>query len=906
MVHQPLTSLNALLDTPQFAELLRGLQVPEQRDEAIRILRQFVGEKHAQLRQAHMAGAGGMEIVRQFSALIDQVVTESYHLLAESPPFSRSQRSPRVAIVAVGGYGRADLNPWSDIDIVLLHPPREDDLDTRFMIELVQLFWDVRLPLSHSNRSIPNCVQMAREEITAKTAFVEARPLVGDAELLGQFEQIVRRGILGKGVDEFIRAKAAERNRRHALYHGSVSVLEPNVKESPGGLRDYHTALWVGATRFGARSLEELQAAGVMTRPELQTVAQAYDFLLRVRTDLHFSQQRKSDMLTIEVQQDTATRLGYGGDGIALPVERFMRDYYLQAREIYHFCTSALNRCRPHERGIGKVLEYMSRRDLGHELVVARGEVTVKEGGGNPFRTRPTLLLEVFLLAQQQGIGLSEDLKALIRTSLDAIDQAFRRDPEHSRLLMEVLKLPHAARALREMHEVGVLSAYLPEFAQITGLVHHDLYHKYTVDEHSLRAVEYLEELPETQEKELKEFAKLYRSVRNPEVLKLALLYHDVGKTKGVDHVDESTVLFREASERLALGEKRADQVALLVKNHLLMNQLAQRRDITDPKIIAALAETVKNVENLTLLCALTYADTCAVGPDIWTVWKGALLWELYMRTYKYFTQEDEVVLTGEALIEQVKSEVMSSLSGRMPRETVDAFLEAMPYKYIVSTPTETIAQHVQLVVGLKGAKLASKHTHNLQVGYSELMVCTRSRPGNFAKIAGTLAANNINILGAQIYTRGDGLALDTLQIESLEKKPIRDERVWQQLNAELDAVLVEGKAVSYRPARSLDRTIYGRRERAIPVPTVIEVNNRISDMYSVIDVTTQDRLGLLYLITTTLFELGINIHLAKVSTEATRAIDVFYVTDLSGEQIVDERAIETMRDRLQEALTIE
>jgi [protein-PII] uridylyltransferase len=332
------------------------------------------------------------------------------------------------------------------------------------------------------------------------------------------------------------------------------------------------------------------------------------------------------------------------------------------------------------------------------------------------------------------------------------------------------------------------------------------------------------------------------------------------------------------------------------------MNHLAQRRDITDPKIVADFAEIVRNVENLKLLCILTYADTRAVGPDIWTVWKGALLWELYMRTFKHFTREDEVVVTGEALIEEVKSEVLSGLSGRIPEVTVDEFFKAMPYKYIVSTPAETIVHHIQLVESLQGANLATKHTHHLDLGFSELMVCTPSKAGNFSKIAGTLAANKLNILGAQIYTRNDGLALDTLQIESLEKKPILDERLWQHLNEELSAVLAEGREVTYRPGR----TILAKKERAVPVTTVIEVNNRISDMYTVIDVTTQDRLGLLYLITTTLFELGINIYLAKVSTEATRAIDVFYVTDLIGEKIVDDRAIEDVRSRLQAALDVD
>jgi [protein-PII] uridylyltransferase len=883
----------------QATELLQGLQFPEQRPEAMGILRQFVRDSTLRLCEAHMAGASGLAIARQQATVIDQVIVESYRFLVRSPLFAERQPSPQVAIVAVGGYGRGDLNPFSDLDIVVLHPPQDDEISTQLMIQFTYFLMDIRLDVRYSNRSVANCVQMARSDLSTKTSFIEARPLVGDGQLLEQFQRTVQRELLGKGINQFIQAKADERSRRHAKYYGSVSVLEPNVKESPGGLRDYHTALWAGATRVGARSLEELEAAGVVTAAERQAAAQAYDFLLRVRTDLHFAQQWKNDVLAIEVQADTASRLGYDGNGTGLPVERFMREYYRQARTIYHLCASVLNRCRPRERGIGKVLEYMSRKELDHGLVVARGEITVKERGKDPFQAYPTLLLEVFALAMHMDVALSEDIKVFIRANLEAIDDTFRADRQHSRLFMTILKHPHAARAIRAMHEVGVLSAYLPEFEPITGLVHHDLYHKYTVDEHTLRAVDCLDELPETSEKELREFAKLFRSLPNPEVLRLALLYHDVGKTKGVEHVEESAELFRAAAPRLGLSEKSADQVELLVKNHLLMNHLAQRRDITDPKIVADFAETVRNVENLKLLCILTYADTRAVGPDIWTIWKGALLWELYMRTYQHFTQEDEVVVTGEALIEQVKGEVMSGLSGRIPDAAVDEFFKAMPYKYVVSTPAEAIVHHVQLVEGLKGGKLATKHTHHFDLGYSELMVCTPSKAGNFSKIAGTLAANQLNILGAQIYTRNDGLALDTLQIESLAKKPILDERLWQRLNEELFSVLAEGREVTYRPGR----TIFARKERAVPVTTVIEVNNRISDMYTVIDVTTQDRLGLLYLITTTLFELGINIHLAKVSTEATRAIDVFYVTDLMGEKIVDEGAIEDVRSRLGTAL---
>ncbi len=878
------------------------LASPAERTRLIRILREFLQTEMDHLHQKHRHGSGGQEVVSARTALVDSLVCFTYRLFSE-----HYQTGDLLTLVATGGYGRGELNPKSDIDILFLYAEKLDNPTSDMIREMLQLLWDLKLDLGWSNRSLIECIQWGNTDLTVKTSLIESRYLIGNKTLYERFTQIVRAYLLGADVDDYIRQKWEERRQRHASYAGVHTLLEPNVKESPGGLRDHHLVLWTGIVKFGITSVSQLVEKGLAHREQINRLERAYDFLLRIRNDLHFAMGRKNDVLSIASHAEVARRLGYSPEGEFLPGERFMRDYYLAANEIVQFSSMILQKCLPEKTKRVKMVSDHTIQTIQNAIddgvVLSADGIHLQGDNADLLCQNPALFLKLFLYQQHLSLGFSEPLKELIRSHLFYIDEKFRHQKSHSDLFLAILRGEQAANTLRSMHELGVLGAYLPELAHLTCLIQYDFYHKYTVDEHTLRSIEYLEDLTEPPARELKELGRIYRQLSHPEVVKLALLLHDTGKGKGGEHVEKSIELVQQVVKRLQLSEKFCDQVTVLVKYHLLMNHIAQRRDIHDPKTITEFAETIKNLENLDMLYLLTYADIKAVGPDVWTIWKGALLGELYLLTRRYFSPEEEMVLTGEALLEQLRREVSRDLEGRVDPQTIATHFAFMPYKYFVSTPPNRIAQHILLLQKIDEHPLAVKHIPNVEIGHSELMVCMPDKPGNFSKLAGVLASHFLNILGAQIYTRSDGIAIDTLQVESLDKKPILDENLWQELTNDLHAILITGTKRMNDLSLPLGQTIFSQKERALQTATMVKIDNRISDTHTVIEVTTYDRLGLLYLITDCLFKLDIDIYLAKISTEGNRVMDAFYVTDVAGNKLLDPERVAQVKKRLEQAL---
>jgi [protein-PII] uridylyltransferase len=464
----------------------------------------------------------------------------------------------------------------------------------------------------------------------------------------------------------------------------------------------------------------------------------------------------------------------------------------------------------------------------------------------------------------------------------------------------EILDRDGAARALRFMHEVGFLGALIPEFGQLAFLPQYDVFHRYTADEHTLKAVQYVEELSETDVPSMQELRRIYLGLKSPAVIKMALILHDIGKSGGAaGHVERGLEIGRTVLDRWPLGEKASKQILLLAANHLIMNRTAQRRDMHDEKIVREFCDAMGSVENLKLMYLLTYADLRAVGPEVWTEWKGALLLELYQRAKDYMTREPEERLTGRALVDHLREVVTRELVSDVTIEAIEAYFQAMPYKYIASTSAERIVQHIRLgekMVTQEG--LALEHWHNQQFGYTEVQVCTTGRTGIFSEIAGTLTSKNLNILGAQIYTRTDNIAIDTLQVERLEGGCVTDEEIWRDVEKNLRAIVRGTETVEALLER---RTRYVTEKRYVgpPVKAEVAINNRISDTHTVIEMKAHDRLGLLYLVTHTMMDFHLDIYLAKISTEGNRAVNVFYVTDLEGEQIFDEDLISHIRNSL-------
>ncbi|MBI1988086.1 MAG: [protein-PII] uridylyltransferase [Nitrospinae bacterium] len=860
----------------------------------------------------HRAGGGGRDVAQRHACLVDETVEEAYAAVFESLPDPPAAEGLGLSLAALGGYGRGELNPCSDVDILFVHrrttPPVEKAIQ-----EIFCLLYDMGFQVGHFCYSVLEDGRLDEFDLTTKTAMVETRHLAGDREVFERFSQILLREWFDREAISFVDQKIREREERYALYQGSTHLLEPNVKEGPGGLRDYHTAIWLTKARFRLESPEALWEEGILPPFRRAHVLRAYDFLLRVRSEMHYLCGKRSDVLDLYLQGKVAAGLGYRDGDRLSAAEAFMKDYYRSARILADFSNRVVRHCLEEKRGRGTVHE----KELGDGFFAVNGEIRIMKGRGDLLKEDPLWLMRLFCLVEE-GLFLSEDLKHAIRSHLSEIDEAYRRNPEVSRLFLSILKEKSSATALRQMHEVGVLGRYLPEFEGITGLIQYDIYHQYTVDEHSLRGIEHLEKLPHSGQKELKELIALYQGLSNLEIVKLALLLHDVGKGEGegdltrgggdplgaspslAQHIEKGAGLAGQALDRMGLSGKIQEKVEFLVRHHILMSHTAQRRDMHDKETVRQFAEAMKNVDNLQRLYLLTYADIQAVGQGVWTVWKGALLWELYHKSLDELSRDPQEALTGEARIARIKEEVREELLDEVEAEILEDYFQAMPYKYILSTTAEKIADHIRLIwkLGAGHGKLALSYTHNLKVGYSELMVCTADKPGIFSQIAGTLTSKNINILGAQIFTRKDRIAIDTLQVASVEGTPLMEPGLWEEIEGDLLGI-VQGEK---RAEDLVGRRRWVRRPSSA-VATRIEIDNKISDTHTIIEIFTQDRLGLLYDITCALHRLGIDIYLAKISTEANRAIDVFYVTNLGGEKILAEDKVGQIRKELSEVL---
>jgi [protein-PII] uridylyltransferase len=867
------------------------------RPDFLQRLKALIASAQERIRQEHAGGERGRNVVRHLTALVDDVVRTVFQFVLAQ----HQTTVPACALLALGGYGRGELNPHSDIDLMFLcHKTPPDTL----IRETLYLLWDVGYTLGHSVRTRRDAVQMVNMDLSAQTAMMEARFVEGDKPLFQWFqEEIGHRRFTQRRRRAFGRNKIAECRRRHAAFANTVNLMEPNVKESPGGLRDYHTALWLGMACYGAKSVAQLVQQELLTPADQEEVEAALDFLFRVRNALHYHFGRKHDLLAVDIQEKLAMALGFRASAEKLAVEHFLNAYYVHANRIFDLCLTVQEAVmHTYQSRLWRLVQ--RPRQVEEGFVIMDGYVHHEAASlTNLFTVHPLLLMQAFAVAQEHRVPLAPPLSRAIRaqTSLLAVDTV-RHAPQAKDLLFHILAQPHAAPTLRAMHRHGVLGAYISEFALLTCLVQYDLYHRYTVDEHTLHAIEALESLADTREPSLQTLARLYRQTPDKALLKFALLLHDVGKDIGpgqASHVYRSGELTAGVCERLNLPAEQRHLLQILVVHHLVMNHLAQRRDITDAKVIADLASIVETVPVLEQLYLLTFADTSGVGPGVWTVWKGALLFELYQRTRAYLVRRtDEIAPSDEELRSQLRPAILRALADAGEALHLDRFLDSMPARYLLTTPPAQIAQHVRLTQPQLKAPLSLYTEQDTVAGCTNVTICTKGRRGVFSMIAGTLSRHNLNILGAQIYTSTTGLALDTLQVETLDGTPMIDARVWQQVEADLQAALAGERHVHIVP--SLRR--HPARERQfqtfVQQPYVV-IDNSSSDTHTIVEVKAQDSFGLLYKLTRVLYEHGLDIALAKISTEANRAIDVFYVTDADGHKILDDTAQEEMRQSL-------
>jgi len=868
----------------------------ERRIEAVR---SYLGAVREHVAALHRQGLSGRAVLEAHADLLDRLVARLFEVASKAAP--PAEDGGGLAIAAVGGYGRRELCLHSDIDLLLLHRGPVDAHVGSVAEHLQRWLWDAGLTVGCATRTLEETLVLAEEDATVRTAVIDARPLAGEIGPVEALDRALRR-LLHARARELVAEQEAAMAERHAVYGESLYLLQPNVKEGAGGLRDYHTAYWVArVTEERVRGFDDLEAVRLLTSAERAEYAAALDFLWRVRNQLHLDTGRCTDRMSFELQEQVAQRLGYGERGAEepeLPVERFMSDYYRHARSIQALSELVVEQCvrrlRPPAAPNIRAAEEGFR--------VADGQLEVPSAGH--LRERPLRLLAAFEVAQRHDVPLSRMARRLVRENLDRIDDALRRDPEAGRILERILSAPQrVGRTLTAMNETRLLGVYLPEWEHIVCRWQHVIYHTYTVDVHSIFLVEALRRLWKGHhEGELPELTALMRAVEDRSVLFLGCLLHDIGKGRGGRHSERGRDLARTCVERMGLAGPRRERVVFLVEHHLRMSHLAQRRDLSDPRLIVEFARTVGDRTNLRNLYLLTFADIRASSRAAWNDWKGQLLHELFQRTSEFLeTGGDDprrAVELIEARVEQRRAAARERLLELGVSEAaIRAYFEDMPRRYFVAHGAQQIARHAMAVLSFRPEQVVATRVRSMRGDFSELIVVTRDAPALYSRVAGSLTARGLDILGSHVYTTRSGLALEIYRLATPPGGPRERREVWRSVESTLHGVLS-------RVVRVED--LLARRRRPVGVtpspsrePPRVSISNAESDFYTIVDVSANDRLGLLYDLTRTLADEGLEIYISKASTILDQVADTFYVKDERRRKVVDPERLARLRERL-------
>ena len=858
-------------------------EVPAVTTEALRRLLKLENER---LRMRQALGLGGAEIAAARSDLVDLVVARACRDAAARADRAVERELAQCAVVALGGYGRRELCPFSDVDLLFLHPGAPSPGVAAFVERTLITLWDAGLTVGHSYRSIKECVAEARDDLHSRTALTEARRVAGSADLYDALQLRVESVLVrGRGAQEtFLEQMRAEWQDRLERFGRTVCVLEPNVKEGPGGLRDLHAVLWVAFARHGSRGLASLQSTGLLDPAEYAALRRAHDFLLRVRNEAHFATGRKTDLITLDLQGDLATRLGYGPRGGLLASELLMRDYYRRAFKLHEICRSFVEgQVGPPSRRFRFLPSLHMRRRTSRGFEVKDGVLHARRGttlrGNLP-------VLEAFAVAQGEGVPLSRELTRALRERAPGLDGGFRSSREVSAALLGLVEpRGRVGAALRAMHETGVLARLMPEWGRITFLVQHDFFHKYTVDEHTLKAIDALDALAAGQDPALAPLAAVFDEITDARPLYLGMLLHDIAKGRGGGHVPKGVVLARRILGRLGIDLELAEKVVFLVGAHLEMSQTSQQRDLTEASLIQAFAARVETVEKLNLLMLLTYADHCGVGPGTWNGWKAALLFDLYERTRRVLEASrgrEEADAAAWA-----RERVVTDLARYFPAEEIEAHLARLPERYVQAADGARLASHFRLVRSRGGRPAAFEWADRGDGQGTELTVTAPDRPGLFAALAGTLTVHGLDILGADLFSTTDGVVLDTLRIGEVPgHHPVRPER-----RTRLEAALSEAAAgkldvlEAFHKWRAQSRRPRRPGGRAARQPSV-RFDQEASALATVVEVRAPDQAGLAYSLAQALSGLDLDIISARIATAKALALDVFYVRDQEGRKL--------------------
>jgi [protein-PII] uridylyltransferase len=810
------------------------------------------------------------------------------------PPQIHSQ-AERMAVIATGGYGRGLLAPGSDIDLLFVLPYKQTAWGETVAEALLYCLWDMGQKVGHATRSVSECIRQAKADMTIRTALLESRLLFGDAKLYGELTARFDKEVVQGTAAQFVAAKLAEREERHRRAGQSRYLVEPNVKDGKGGLRDLHTLFWMAKYVYRVREPEELIERGVFDRDEYNMFRRCEDFLWSVRCNMHFLCGRAEERLSFDIQREIAVRLGYTEHPGLQDVERFMKHYFLTAKHVGDLTAFLCARLEELQAKPAPVLSRViarlrparsSRRTLTEtdDFVVDNNRINLARP--NVFKRDPVNLIRLFYLAQKHNLAIHPEAMRTATRSLKLIDAKVRAEKEANRLFLEILtSKTEAETVLRRMNEAGVLGEFIRAFGRIVAMMQFNMYHHYTVDEHLLRCIGALNEIEHGENRDLPLTSELMRTIQpqHRKVLYVALFLHDIAKGRTEDHSIAGARIARRLCPRLGFNAVDTELVAWLVEVHLVMSTVAQSRDLSDRRTIENFAAVVQSLERMKLLTILTTADIRAVGPGVWNGWKAQLLRTLYYETEPVLTGGFSEVNRAER-VAAAKAEFRAAITD-WPVDALEAYIARHYPAYWLKVDLAHKLTQARFVreTEAAGKRLATSVGFDVARGVTELTVYAPDHPWLLSIIAGACALAGANIVDAQIYTTTDGLALDTIAVtrefEHEEDEARRAARIGDAIEK---AVRGQIKLPEVVPQRAPPKG----RLKAFAIEPEVTINNQWSQRYTVVEVTGLDRPGLLYELTTTLSTLNLNIASAHVATFGERVVDVFYVTDLLGAQI--------------------
>jgi [protein-PII] uridylyltransferase len=900
ILDHPSRSTGELLDTDAMSAELGRLAVEFAGRE--RDLRAAVAQRlkaaHADARivaeQLLLEDRHGRRCAERLCRLQDDIIMVLYDFIAKHLyPSQSPSDAEHMAVVATGGYGRGLMAPGSDIDLLFLLPYKQTAWGESVAEAILYCLWDMGLKVGHATRSVDECIRQAKADMTIRTAILEARFLLGDRRLFDELVTRFDKQIAHGTAPQFVAAKLAEREERHRRAGQSRYLVEPNVKDGKGGLRDLHTLFWIAKYVYRVRETEELIERGVFDRQEYQLFRRCENFLWAVRCHMHFVTGRAEERVSFDLQRDIAVRLGYTSHPGMRDVERFMKHYFLIAKDVGDL-TAIM--CAELEASQAKDVPMLNRvvarfrrrpkRPLleGKDFTVDHNRINV----ANPkvFQRDPVNLIRIFHLAQRHSLAFHPDAMRLATRSLKLIDKSVREDPEANRLFLDILTAKNDTEiVLRRMNETGVLGRFIPDFGRIVSMMQFNMYHHYTVDEHLLRCIGVLAEIESGKHAEYGLANELARTIQpeHREMLYVALFLHDIAKGRIEDHSIAGARIARRLCPRFGLSAANTETVAWLIEQHLTMSSIAQSRDLSDRRTIENFSPIVQSLERMKLLTILTTADIRAVGPGVWNGWKAQLLRALYYET--------EPALTGGfSEVDRARRVAMAQAEFRAevtdwPPEEIDRYIARHYPAYWLKVDLPQKIAHARFMRSAEeaGKTLATGVSYDTARGVTILTVLAPDHPWLLSVIAGACAMTGANIVDAQIFTTTDGLALDTIAVSRAfdrdEDEGRRSIRIADAIERALCGELKLPSVVAKRAAPK-------GRIKAFAVEPEVSINNQWSNRYTVVEASGLDRPGLLYELTATLSKLNLNIASAHVATFGERAVDVFYVTDLLGAKI--------------------